>query len=160
MTIQDDFKNALASWASGVAVVTTKARGLLYGLTVSSFTSISLEPPIISVSLSNTNRLHLMIQDAEMFAVSILAEGMEDASNYFAKSGREPTQGFVEVDGFWTESGVPVVANAMAHVVCKVHDVVVWGDHTVVAGEVLEAASAEGKKPLLYFDRAYRTVTE
>ena len=160
MTTQDDFKNALASWATGVAVVTTKARGLLYGLTVSSFTSISLEPPIISVSLSNRNRLHLMIQDAETFAVSILAEGMESASNYFAQGGREPTEGFVEVEGFWTKSDVPVVANAMAHLVCKVHDVVVWGDHTVVAGEVLEAASNDGKKPLVYFDRAYRTVTE
>ena len=159
MSITDDFKNSMACWASGVAVVTTKARDLCYGLTVSSFTSVSLNPPLILVSLSSHNRLQLMIQDAQTFGVSILHRDMEEASNYFASPGREPTPGFVEIDGHWTDSGVPVVKNAMAHVVCKLHDVVVWGDHTVIAGEVVEVdVPNPSADPLVYFNRGYRSI--
>lgn len=157
MSLADDFKDALASWASGVAVVTTNDDGLLYGLTVSSFTSLSMEPPLVLVCLNSGNRLPAMIQAANGFAVSVLARDQEAASNYFARSGREPTAEFTEVDGRWTDSGMPVVAGAIAQMVCKLHSSVVEGDHTIVVGEVLEAEAHDGE-PLLYFRRGYRSV--
>ena len=153
MSIEQDFKEALSSWASGVSVVTTKARGFLYGLTVSSFTSVSLDPPLVLVCLSNRNRLPLMIQDSEQFGVSILRHDQEEASAYFAKSGREPTEDFVEIDGLWTESGVPVVQGAAAYVACRVREAIEQGDHTVIIGEVIEARSDADAKPLVYFKR-------
>ena len=156
MALEDDFKGALSSWASGVSVVTTKARGLLYGLTVSSFASVSLNPPLVLVCLSNRNRLPLMIQDSGNFGVSILSSEQQDASAYFAKSGREPTEDFVEVEGFWTESGVPVVQHSAAYVTCKLHQAIEQGDHTVIVGEVIEAVSNDEAKPLVYFKRGYR----
>ena len=156
MSLEDDFKGALSSWASGVSVVTTKARGLLYGLTVSSFSSVSLDPPLVLVCLSNRNRLPLMIQDSGQFGVSILSTQQEDASAYFAMSGREPTDGFVEIDGLWTESGVPVVQGSCAYVACKLHQAIEQGDHTVIVGEVLEAVSNDELKPLVYYKRGYR----
>ena len=160
MALEDDFKNALASWASGVSVVTTKARGLLYGLTVSSFSSVSLVPPLVMVCLSNRNRLPLMIQDGNHFGISILSLDQQDASGYFASSGREPTDGFVEIDGEWSESGVPVVKNAAAYVVCKLHDTSEQGDHTLIIGEVIEAKSRQGAEPLIYFNRGYRKISD
>jgi len=156
MALEDDFKGALSSWASGVSVVTTKARGLLYGLTVSSFSSVSLNPPLVLVCLSNRNRLPLMIQDSGNFGVSVLSSDQQEASGYFATPGREPTEDFVEVDGHWTDSGVPVVENSAAYVACKLHQAIELGDHTVIVGEVIEAQSQDDAKPLIYFKRGYR----
>lgn len=151
-----DLKDALSAWASGVCVVTTNADGLLYGITVSSFSSVSLEPPLVLVCLNKSNRLPGMIDAASRFAVSLLASDQEAAARYFARPGRLPTPDFVEVDGEWTGLGVPVVKDALAHLVCDVHHAVEAGDHLVVIGRVIEAVSRPDKMPLLYFRRGYR----
>lgn len=158
MGLVDDFKDSLASWASGVSVVTTNCDGMLYGLTVSSFTSLSLDPPLVLVCLNNGNRLPEMIGDAQGFAVSILDRGQETASNYFATRGREPTPDFTEIEGEITRSGMPVLAGAMAWIVCSLHNSIEQGDHTIIIGEVVEAGSREDGEPLLYYRRAYRSV--
>jgi len=158
MSLVDDFKDALSSWASGVSVVTTNQGGLLYGLTVSSFASLSLDPPLVLVCLNNGNRLPEMIEESGGFAVSILDRGQEAASNYFASRGREPTSEFTEVEGHWTDAGIPVVGGAMAWIVCTLHNSIEQGDHTIVIGEVVEASSEPEGKPLLYFRRGYRGV--
>ena len=106
VSLKDDFKTALAAWASGVSVVTTNADGMLYGLTVSSFTSLSLDPPLVLVCLNKENRLPEMIEASGGFAVSILHRGQQEASNYFASRGRQPTEGFTDVEGLWTSSSV------------------------------------------------------
>ncbi|MCP4871263.1 MAG: flavin reductase [Proteobacteria bacterium] len=157
MSLTDDFKAALGSWASGVSVVTTNHDGLLYGLTVSSFSSLSLDPPLVLVCLNNGNRLPEMIDASGGFAVSILNRDQEDASNYFARPNREPTRGFTEIDGEWTESKVPVVKGALASIVCEHRNSIEQGTHTIVVGEVVEARANEGA-PLLYWRRGYRGV--
>ncbi len=151
-----DFKDALASWASGVTVVTTRAGGLLYGLTVSSFTSVSLDPPLILVCLATTNRMGEMIGQSRRFGVSILGREQEAASNYFASPGREPTEGFVEIEGQWTDYEVPIVQGALAHVVCDLHDSTEVGDHLVVVGRVIHAEAERDGEPLVYWRRRYR----
>jgi len=158
MSLSDDFKSSLASWASGVSVVTTNHDGLLYGLTVSSFSSLSLEPPLVLVCLNNGNRLPEMIAASGGFAVSILSRGQEDASNYFARPDREPTRGFTEVDGEWTSTGVPVVKGALASIVCEHRNSIEQGTHTIVVGEVVEASADGEGEPLLYWRRGYRSV--
>lgn len=155
MSIADDFKEALSCWASGVSVVTTNADGMLYGLTVSSFSSLSLDPPLILVCLAHTNRLPAMIERAGAFAVSLLAQGQERASAYFARSGRMPTPDFVEIEGEWTDSGQPVIKDAMAFVVCALHHQIPQGDHTIVVGRVIQAVAHPEREPLLYFQRGY-----
>lgn len=154
------FRSALGSWATGVSVVTTNEGGLLYGLTVSSFTSVSLDPPLILVCINNDNRMGTMIGKASRFAVSILADDQEPASNYFATPGRAPTEGFVEIDGEWTDFDVPVVKDTLGYVVCDHHSTVEAGTHTIVMGRVISATSREdGRGPLLYWRRGYRSVT-
>ncbi len=156
MALIDQFKETLGSWASGVSVVTTREGDLLYGLTVSSFASVSLDPPLISVCISNGNRAAGMIESSGWFAVTVLADEQEDASNYFARRGREPTEAFVEIDGAWTESGLPIVKDAAAWVVCDVHQAVEAGDHTLFIGAVKDAGADAERKPLLYWRRGYR----
>lgn len=160
MAIEDDFKQALASWASGVAVVTSADDGLLYGLTVSSFTSVSLDPPLVLVCLATTNRMPAMITSSGRFAVSVLGRNQEAASNYFAISGREPTAEFEQIDGDWTPGGMPVVKDCIAWLDCKLYEMLTHGDHSIVVGEVIEAKSAVDPDPLLYYRRAYRGVSD
>lgn len=156
----DDFKQVLSRWASGVSVVTTIDDGMLYGLTVSSFSSVSLDPPLVSVCLSGSNRLSQMIGRAQKFAVSILGEGQQEASNYFARPQRVPTEGFTEIDGAWVDMGLPVVQGALAWLACSVHTTLEQGDHTIVIGHVEATGVGSEQAPLIYFNRGYRTVTD
>ena len=95
----EQFKAVLSRWASGVSVVTTNDDGMLYGLTVSSFSSVSLDPPLVSVCLSEGNRLVEMIKQSGKFAVSILGANQQAASQYFARPQRLPTPNFTEIEG-------------------------------------------------------------
>jgi len=157
MTIATGFKDALASWASGVSVVATRAGGLVYGLTVSSFTSLSLEPPLVLVCVGNRNRLPVMIREARAFAVSLLSADQDEASACFARSGREPAPTF-DVAEERTSAGLPVVAGAVAYLACELHNELIVGDHTIVVGHVVEAVASPDREPLLYYRRRYRTL--
>ncbi len=154
----DRFKELLSRWASGVSVVTTNDDGMLYGLTVSSFSSLSLDPPLVLVCLANSNRILSMIEQSRDFAISILAADQVSASNYFARPGRLPTPDFTEIEGAWTASGQPVVSGALAWMVCSLHATVPAGDHTIVIGQVADAAVREHGEPLLYYNRGYRVL--
>jgi len=150
----DTFKAALRCWASGVTVVTVAEDGLWYGLTVSSFTSVSLFPPLVSVCLADSNRSSETIASTGRFAVSILGEEQSDVSNVFAMPGRVPTPDFGAIPTALTRDGLPVLADAVSWLQCRVHERVQAGDHTVWIGEVEQAESREGS-PLLYHARGY-----
>jgi len=152
------FKDALASWASGVSVVTTRLGDLVYGLTVSSFTSLSMEPPLVLVCLANTNRMPGMIRESRRFAISLLSSEQNAASTYFARSGREPTSGFPEIGEERTNAGMPAVKDAAAFLCCDLFNEMVVGDHTIIVGRVVEAVARHDREPLLYYRRQYRVL--
>lgn len=158
MDLNERFKATLGSWASGVSVVTTRHADLLYGITVSSFASVSLDPPLISICIGNANRASAIIEESGWFGVSVLSRKQEEASNYFARPGREPTPGFVEIDGAWTESGLPIVHDSLAWAVCDVHQAVPAGDHTLFIGRVTDAGHDPEGQPLIYWRRGYRSL--
>ncbi|HMO55350.1 MAG TPA: flavin reductase family protein [Tepidiformaceae bacterium] len=156
----EEFKAALGSWASGVTVVTTELDGMVYGITVSSFSSLSMDPRLILVSLQDTNHLPGMIKQSRKFAVSILAYGQDEVSGYFATSGRDPAPGF--------DPGIPAVVGAiecpvfdgaLATIECELEETIQGGDHTIAVGRVVSVRSNPEIQPLIYFRRAYRTVT-
>ncbi len=159
MSMSDDFKRALGSWASGVTVVTASDEGMHYGLTVSSFTSISLDPPLVAVCVGNHNRAPEMIRRSGRFGVSILARDQEAVSNHFARSGREPSATFEGATPHATGHDVTVVEGSLAWLACSLHQAVELGDHTLIVGEVLETRTSPDRDPLMYYRRAYRTVT-
>ncbi len=157
MTTADDLKDALASWASGVSVVATRTDELVYGLTVSSFTSLSIDPPLVLVCVGNKNRLPAMIREAGRFAISLLSADQDVASAQFARSGREPSATF-GVPEERTAAGMPAVADAAAHLDCDLHDQFIVGDHTIIVGRVTQAVARPDREPLLYHRRRYRTL--
>ena len=175
-----DLKAALASWASGIAVVSTELNGIADGITVSSFTSLSLDPPLVLACLGSGSRLLPAIRQSGRFAVSVLAADQEEASRHFATRGRnraegasngsvgrqpggmptDPDAGFGTVPVVRTPDGQPRVGGAAAWLACTLEALLPQGDHHVVIGRVTAAGADEGRLPLLYFRRAYRAVAD
>ena len=148
-------RSAMRSWATGVTVVTAAAGGRRHGMTVSSFTSISLDPPLVLVSLANTTLTGDLVRRCGHFGVTILSQGQEAISEAFA--GRVPEEGD-RFSGFETEllaSGVPFLKGGLAYFDCRLVETVPSGGTTLFLGEVTEARTFDGQ-PLVYFNRDYQ----
>jgi flavin reductase (DIM6/NTAB) family NADH-FMN oxidoreductase RutF len=157
MSVTDDaFRQVLGTFATGVTIVTTASKeGVPYGLTVSAFTSVSLNPPMILVCLSNHLSGLSSFLEGGPFAVNILARGQEDLSQRFATKGSE-RQSHLQKKGV---SGAPVLEAALARLECSLEKTIEAGDHTVLIGRVEHAwvsDTASTRAPLIYYSGAYR----
>ena len=153
MPVDDaQFKHALSHFASGVNIVTTEHEGTDYGLTVASFASLSLNPPLVLVCINKSSSSHDPIAKSQKFGVSILGSDQEAISGRFAARGGDK---FAGLDVRRGSTGVPLVGNALATLECRVHEQIVGGDHSIFIGEVVDTQTREGA-PLLYFRAAYR----
>ena len=149
---QVDFRNAMARFASGVTVVTTTSeQGEPVGFTASAFSSLSLDPPLVLVCLEKKADSHAAFERAEQFAISILAEGQDDAAWRFASRGTDKFSGFESVPG--PKTGLPLVPGALVHLECRMHERLPGGDHTILIGQVLTAQTDDGAAPLLHYNR-------
>ena len=153
---QEVFKQALRGWASGVTVVTSRSRERVHGMTVSAFSSVSADPPLVLVCTNRSSRTHGIIEEGGMFAVNILAAHQQDVSNVFASSKHEDQR--LELVG-WTEgeTGVPLIDGALATLECTVASAHREGSHTIYIGRV-EAVHASDADPLVYYKGAYRSL--
>src|SRR5688572_30056341 len=141
-----DFRRALAQFASGVTAVTTRdASGNPFGLTVTAFSSVSLDPPLVLVCVDARSETHAGFRDSGTFGVSVLAEDQEEVSRRFAWSGRAK---FDTGDLVAGAMGVPLVAGALAHLECRVVAAHAAGDHTIYVGEIVGLSTRAGR-PLL-----------
>lgn len=156
MPIDDaQFKEAMSRFASGVTVVTTEHEGTLYGMTVASFASLSLHPPLVLVCVAHAAKSHDAIRDSGKFGVSILASTQADLSGRFAAKIEDK---FAGVSFHHGENGVPLLDDAVCTLECRVHEQFVSGDHSIFTGEVLEARVSDAA-PLAYYRSAYREIT-
>lgn len=147
------FRSALGQWPTGVAVVTTAWDGAWHGATVSSFSSVSLDPPLVSVCLATTAHVHERVARAGLFAVTVLGKDQAEVGRRFARWDPE-VERFAEA---WetAETGAPVLPTALAWLDCRVTDAHPAGDHTLFVGEVLAAATPRTTSPLLYHSRTW-----
>jgi flavin reductase (DIM6/NTAB) family NADH-FMN oxidoreductase RutF len=153
----EEFRTALSRFASGVTVVTTKDdAGKMHGLTVSAFCSVSLDPPLVLVCIEKAAGSHYAFAESGIFAVNILNSSQQDMSERFASQLINRFQG---LDFSLSEHGLPVLADCLANLECKIVHSYDGGDHTVYIGEVLNAEAADGD-PLLYFRSDYRMFVE
>lgn len=152
------FRQAMSYWATGVSVVTSNFEGRSHGMTVSSFTSISANPPVVCVSLNQQARTHQLVEQSGVFAVTILEEVQGPISDCFA--GRIPEEGdrFFGLDTFILETKSPLITGGIAFFDCKVVGKVTFGQNTVFFGEVVAARVSETGRPLLYSNRAYQSL--
>lgn len=151
-----EFRNALALWASGVTVVTAASPGGPQGMTAASFSSLSLDPPLVLVCIDHRAYSHDPLVAAPGFAVHVLGREQEELSNRFARAGDEK---FTPDD--WTAGpfGAPILPLGVARLVCAHHAALDGGDHTILVGRVTEIAVGD-QRPLLYWDRGYRSVAD
>lgn len=154
----DRFKGALRRWASGVTIITAKSGAEIGGMTVSAFSSVSLDPPLVLVCADKGSNTNPLIADGGVFAANILANSQQELSNRFAKTGNEATR-FEGLDCQSGPSGAPWIPGALATLDCKVVSVHDAGDHVIYVGEVLEVHLSD-QKPLLYFDARYGEIAD
>ncbi len=147
-----ELREALARWASGVAVVATRQEGAVTALTVSAFMAISLEPPLIAVALGEQAPITALLEEGARFGVSILSTRQRRLAGIFADAFAADASSFAP-------AGDPVLAEALAGLGCRVAAVHVVGDHRLVLGAVESVQPGEGS-PLVYFDRAYRALED
>ena len=156
MAVDDaTFKLAMSHFTSGVTVVTTEHEAASYGLTVASFASLSLRPPLVLVCVERSVKSHDAIAAAGRFGVSILEESQADVSGRFASKAEDK---FAGVEVRRGKFGMPLVAGAICTMECRLTAQLPGGDHSIFVGEVDGVETAEGK-PLVYYRSAYRRIT-
>ncbi len=149
-------RQAMRFWTTGVTIVCSMDGDKRHGMTVSSFTSISLEPPLVLVSLSNGSKTSEMALHSGCFGVSILDRSQQELSERF--SGRIPDteDRFVGIETETLSSGVSFIKGSLAFLDCRVITSYPAGTNTLLIGEVVAARSAGAGDPLVYYDRTYR----
>jgi flavin reductase (DIM6/NTAB) family NADH-FMN oxidoreductase RutF len=154
-----EFRLALGQFATGVTVVTAeRAPGRVHGMTANSFTSVSLDPPLILICVSHGAQLLPMVQRQKRFGVNILRDNQLAMSEYFARTEESAeTEKQLGIRYRWTERGVPFLEDALVHLACNVVDSHVAGDHTIFIAEVESVEIYDGE-PLLYLRGNYRRV--
>jgi len=156
-----DFKDSLATWASGVTVITTTdADGKPKGMTASSFSSVSLEPPLILVCLAQSLYTHTLMQQSGYFAVNILGVNNLEWGKLFAGMMPEIEDRFAYTGYTRGETGAPILTDVVGWVECQTYATQPAGDHTIFVGEVIAAGSHQTDAPLLYYQRQWGTFRE
>jgi flavin reductase (DIM6/NTAB) family NADH-FMN oxidoreductase RutF len=146
------FRAACGSFATGVAVITARSpQGELVGFTANSFTSVSLDPPMVLFSLGREANCLLSFEEAGHFTINILAEGQRVLSQRFADPAGDKWQGVAFER--WT-TGAPILTDTLASLECRTEAVLDGGDHRVFFGRVVRLASREGR-PLIFLRGAY-----
>ncbi|NSL50598.1 flavin reductase family protein [Calidifontibacillus erzurumensis] len=148
------FRNAMGKFATGVTVITTKVDEHIHGMTANAFMSVSLNPRLVAISISEKAKMLEKINNSKRFVVNILSNEQKNLSMHFAGQLIEG----VSVE-FETIDDMPVIKNALANIICNVKSAYVEGDHTVFIGEVTELKLTDGE-PLAFFEGKYGKVVK
>ena len=148
-----DFRAACGRFATGVTVVTGMDEDKKpVGVTVNSFSSVSLEPPLVLFCLDKQALSFDAFSIASRFAINFLAEDQENLSNQFAKQSEDK---FAGIEYEFNQDGVPILANCLGALECRMHAVHDGGDHQIIVGEVSKILTGRDASPLLYFKGSY-----
>lgn len=153
------FRSTLAQWSSGVTVVTALLDDRRYGMTASSFSSVSLDPPLILVCVGKEAYSHQILLDAGHFGVNILSAAQADLGRRFSAKTIDYEDRFTDLTVVTGTTGSPMLPDVVAWLDCRTVQHVEAGDHTIFIGEVLES-QVNGGAPLLYMNRKWGTFRE
>jgi flavin reductase (DIM6/NTAB) family NADH-FMN oxidoreductase RutF len=156
----EQLRQAMRAWTSGVAIVTASHEGDQHGMTVSSFTSVAVEPPLIIISLQTDSRTHTLIAQANTFAVTILAQEQQDISDRFAGRMQNIDN---RLEGIETETlvtGAPFIKGGLAYLDCRVSQAIAAGKNTLFLAEVIAARGNGAGRALVYHNQKYRKLVD
>ena len=146
------FRHVMSHFATGVTICTTKSAERNHGITINSFTSVSLEPALVLFCLSKHSSEHSAFSQSEGFCVNLLAANQQQLSNHFASHSRRDWSGIKHSYG---PTGAPVLDGSLAHIHCRIWQRYDGGDHDIIVGEVVELDIARQTEPLLYYKSNY-----
>jgi 3-hydroxy-9,10-secoandrosta-1,3,5(10)-triene-9,17-dione monooxygenase reductase component len=146
------FRTVLGQFATGVTIVSALDDGEPVGIAANSFSSLSLDPPLVLFCVSRTSSTWPRIESAGVFAVNILGEEHQDLSKLFAQKGADR---FSHTPWRPGVSGAPVLEEAIAYLDCSLEAQYAGGDHKIIVGRVLDLDMREGARPLLFFNGVY-----
>jgi flavin reductase (DIM6/NTAB) family NADH-FMN oxidoreductase RutF len=149
-----ELKQVMSRRASGVAIVTARSGDVVHGMTVSAFTEVSLEPPLVLVCADKTSNTHPVIAAGGVFALNLLANDQAELSNLFA-SKRDEARRFVGLETTTGATGAPLIPGTLATLECCVRAAHDAGDHVIYVGEVVAISRSE-RAPLVYYGGRYR----
>ncbi|HEX6939288.1 MAG TPA: flavin reductase family protein [Longimicrobiales bacterium] len=141
-------REAFSRWASGVTVVAVRDEATVYAITATAFLPVSIDPPLVLVSINPNATVLPFLQEGAGFGVSILAEDQRRLASIFADTGPLAQMHF-------PREGDPVLPDALAAFTCRVARRHLEGDHTLVIGEVARVETGPDRRPLIYFRREY-----
>lgn len=148
-----ELRRVMGHFATGVTVITTKdADGNPNGLTANAFMSLSLDPPLVVISVDRGATCYACFELQNGFTVNFLSEGQEDISRRFATKGIDK---FADLKWHPGSNGAAIIDGAMGYVECKIAECHEGGDHTIVVGEIINV-HASGDRPLLFFKGKYQ----
>jgi len=156
MTLDSEqLRQAMRAWTTGVAVITARYDGQQYGMTVNSFTSISLEPPLVSVTLKQLTHVHALVEKSGEFSLTILSSDQGTLSDRFAGKLHNIHDRF---DGVPTEillMDAPLIKGGQAYFNCRVVNSMPVGENTLLIAEVIAAQANPEGEPLVYHNRVF-----
>jgi flavin reductase (DIM6/NTAB) family NADH-FMN oxidoreductase RutF len=156
----EELRAVMRRWATGVTVVTTSGPEGRHGITVNSFTSLSLDPPLCVICIDKRARAHAAIPHAGGFTVNVLSDAQTDVSERFANRRPDLADPFEGLELTPAPSGAPVFAGALGYLDCTLEAEFPGGDHTIYVGRVQHAATLSDARPLLFFGGRYRHLAD
>jgi len=156
------FRQVLGRFATGVTVVTVCKDNIRRGMTANAFTSVSLNPPLVLVSVDKKADTHGLMMETDTFCINILAEHRRQWSDWWAGKAPKDQDQFANIPYSSKVTGSPVLDDCLGYIDCKVWARYEGGDHTLFVGEVQEAAMSNDPnlKPLLFFASKYRKLAD
>ena len=149
---KDHFCRTCARFPTGVTILTVvDANGVPHGMTASSFTSVSLDPPLVLVCVDHRATVLAHLRRAQHIGINVLSEDQQPLSEHFARRGHDR---FDAVEWYAGHGGVPLIPGALASFECTVHRMIDVGDHTILIAQVLDVEHSDGR-PLVYFASGY-----
>jgi len=151
----EQLRHAMRAWTTGVTVVTATHAGQQYGMTVNSFTSISLEPPLVSLALKKLTHTHELVEKSGEFSVTILSSAQKELSDRFA--GKQPgiKDRFEGVSTVMLSNRAPLIKEGIAYFNCRVVNSIPVGENTLFVAEVTAVQGDGTGDPLVYHNRVY-----
>lgn len=153
----DLFKSVVGKFPTGVTVISTKSDDHLYGFTANSFTSVSLDPYLVSFCLNIKSGCVQGFKKAKYFAISILAYDQADISNNFASHNQNKFKDIRYTPSKFSDS--PIINGCLGYIECSVKQIIECGDHYIFIGEAVDFVLSDNKKPpLIYFAKSYTSL--
>lgn len=156
----EEFRQTMRHWTTGISIFASQHQGLIHGMTVSSFTSVALEPPQVLASIQKDTRTYELADQSGSFSITILSTDQQEISERFAGRMGEDQNRFEDLVVDTLITGSPFIRGGLAYLDCQIRQRVDLGSHLVFIGEVVAVQEFDRLNPLLYYNRAYRMLQE